>query len=346
MCLALYKPADKTVKWDALQNAMEYNPDGAGFAVAVDGQLIIEKGFFKWADFRRAFEPFAQHAAIVHFRLATHGAKNQANCHPFSLADFGGPDGHKPVAVIHNGIFYEAKNDKKQWSDTWHVCRDILHPLWLEDPDSFEKDHLLLLGNKFVGTSNKLVFLAADGKAVIWGEGNGHWADGVWYSNHSYECQSYADPRYRGYKAPAAGRKTYVWEYDDDDGYYGAYGKSAKASAEAMEEQFTEKELEEFATGKFDDETSILDLDTVEGDREQCAFAELRQCGYTEVELEEIYLDEGLDGLVGELARMYQLSEDDVTCWLGQEILKLRRDGDGMIDVRYDSETNLFVPAQ
>lgn len=347
MCLALYKPADKTPDWEALENAMTYNPDGAGFAVAVDGQLIVEKGFFKWEDFRKAFEPFCEHAAIVHFRLATHGAKNQANCHPFALADFGGPEGHKPVAVIHNGIFYDAKNDQKQWSDTWHVCRDILHPLWLEDADSFEKDHILLLGDKFVGSSNKLVFLAADGKATIWGESNGHWADGVWYSNHSYQCQSFADPRYRGYKGSTSGYKSYGWEYDDADGYYTSYGsKSAKASAAAMEKQYTQKELEDFAVGTFADDEAILDLDSIEGDREQVAIHELRTCGYTDVEIEAIYLDDGLDGLTDELASVYQLSSDDVTCWLGQEILKLKRDDDGMIDVEFDADTNMFVPAR
>lgn len=347
MCLALYKPADKATDWEALENAMTYNPDGAGFAVAVNGQLIIEKGFFRWEDFRKAFEPFSEHAAIVHFRLATHGEKNAANCHPFALADFGGPDGHKPVAVIHNGIFYDAKNDQKQWSDTWHICRDILHPLWLQDPDSFGSDHLLLLGDKFVGGSNKLVFLAADGTANIWGESNGHWKDGVWYSNHSYQCSSFADPRYRGSKR--IGYSSSAW---DDDDYVNYWDKKKKDYGyyKGIED---DKELEEFAVGKlpapgeddFSDEDSILDLSQVGGPREQAAFAELRLCNYPESEIEEIYLDDGLDGLIEELADMYGMSQDDMSCYLSSEAAKLG-DDDDEIEVHYDFETNTFVPAK
>lgn len=334
MCLALYKPAGIATDWNALETGMTYNSDGAGFAVAVDGQLIIEKGFFRWEDFRAAFEPFCQHAAIVHFRLATHGDKNRANCHPFALADFGG-DG-MPVAVIHNGIFYDAPSDQKQWSDTWHTCRDVLHPLWQMSPKIFGTDAMVSLGDKFVGTSNKLVFLAADGTATIWGESNGHWKDGAWYSNHSYECSSYADPRYRGYKRSTP--KT-SYGYEDEDNYWNSSGsKSAKASAAA----FTQEELEEFAVGNIadDDDEPILDLSKIGSEREQIAIHELREVGCSDVEIEEIFLEEGLDGMVEELADSYDLSIDEVEGWLDSLML---HNNDGYPSEDYDDREVALV---
>jgi len=91
MCLALFKPKNIAADWNKLRNAMEHNADGAGFAIAKDGQLIVEKGFFKFEDFKLAFEPFEMYDAVVHFRMATHGDKNKLNCHPFDLRDFGAP---------------------------------------------------------------------------------------------------------------------------------------------------------------------------------------------------------------------------------------------------------------
>jgi hypothetical protein len=341
MCLALYKPAGIEVNWAALETGMLYNSDGAGFAVAVDGQLIIEKGFFKWEDFKKAFEPFAEHSAIVHFRLATHGAKNQANCHPFALADFGGDN--MPVAVIHNGIFSDASSDQKQWSDTWHVCRDVLHPLWKRDAKIFGEDAMVTLGDRFVGSSNKLVFLAADGTATLWGESNGHWSDGIWYSNHSYECSSYADPRYRGSRRYAG-----YHSYMDDDDYWTASGsKSAKASAAVMDG----KKLDEFAYGKLpadeeeDNDDPILDLDRCGGPKEQSAFKELRDCGYTEVELEEIFLDDGIEGLIEELATMYSMDTNSVSMWLDSQALHSPKDDDvEEYSVALNNATGMYEP--
>ncbi len=213
MCLALYKPAGVEVNWSALKEGMSSNRDGAGFAVVSNGQLIVEKGFFVYEDFRKALEPFAECAAMVHFRMATHGDKNKSNCHPFDLRDFPIPEGKEDkertaVAVIHNGIFYDAASDQKQWSDTWHVCRDILHPIWTDHDKAFGRPEIVALGDKFVGTGNKLVFLYADGEFAIWGEKNGHWNAGIWYSNHSYEDYRWSDPRYTGRASTVHWEKT------------------------------------------------------------------------------------------------------------------------------------------
>lgn len=313
MCLALYKPADIKPDWSALEAGMCHNSDGAGFAVAVDGQLIIEKGFFKFADFKRAFEPFGDHAAIVHFRLATHGGTNQQNCHPFALADFGNDAGHPPLAVIHNGIFSHAANDKKEWSDTWHVCRDELHPLWAKYGNCFGDPSIITLGDKFVGVGNKLVFLCADGTFAIWGEKNGHWSDGVWYSNYSYMSygSKYADPRcgFRG-----------GWEgYNDDDDYWSGHvtGKNAKKYDAPSEED--------------DGFEPVINYEVEATAIEQALVEELRECGYDEAEIERCYI---LKQLAAEVAAIYGLSEYEVN-----KAAKERAEADGLTDAEPTTDT-------
>lgn len=378
MCLALYKPAGIKADWNKLQNGMEHNSDGAGFAVAVDGQLIVEKGFFKFEQFKMAFEPFEMYDAIVHFRMATHGDKNKANCHPFDLRDFeddlaGEASSRTPVAVIHNGIFSQANDDQKQWSDTWHVCRDLLAPLWLSDDKCFEKAHLIEMGDHYVGTYNKLVFLDATGKCSIWGEKNGHWKDGSWYSNYSYSDYRYANPMYAGtgksgVKYMPATRTG--WSLEDDDEwnadvnskYSTSYGKlrlevgkryvarngiivgplEANHKSAGMFpwlDPITNKSYTScgsFTTAlgipndsdlieEFEDEP-VMNLDLELPVISLIAVKYLRECGYTDHDLERLYIDEDHSGLLSELAAMYNMSEDDVTIFIDDELRQQMKD--------------------
>lgn len=394
MCLALYKPAGIKADWDKLKNGMEHNSDGAGFAVAVDGQLIVEKGFFKFEQFRMAFEPFEMYPAIVHFRMATHGDKNKANCHPFDLRDFeddadGAASTRVPVAVIHNGIFSQANDDQKQWSDTWHVCRDLLAPIWQMDDKAFGLPHMIDMGDHYVGSYNKLVFLDATGKCAIWGEKNGHWKDGSWYSNYSYSDYRYANPSYAGtgksgvkYLPPA---KT-GWSLEDDDEWNSDVSRynSKKLSSLKLEagkrymsrvgEVVGPLEANHRSAGIFPwidpvtnksytscgsfttatnipnssdlleeyEEEPVMNLDLELPAISLIAVQQLRDCGYTEYELERIWLDENHNGLVSELAAIYNLSEDDVACFIDAELRKLEyddriaRDTDGLEEEVYN----------
>lgn len=338
MCLAIYKPANVTPDWTRLETGMCYNSDGAGFAVAVDGQLIVEKGFFKFSDFKKALEPFGEHAAIIHFRLATHGGKNKRNCHPFALADFGGPDDHEQVAVIHNGIFYQAANDKKEWSDTWHVCRDVLHPMWLSDPSLFYKPEVIALGDGFVGASNKLVFLNSKGEFCIWGEYNGHWDAGCWWSNKSYDDYRVADPRWKSKSYGAGG-----WQDDDSDAYYRNWEKKYEEEKKAGKwKDYSDAELEEFAIGTND---SIMNLD-LELDRRSLVIAnELRDIGTTDREIEKIYLEEGQTGLLDELASVYQLSVVDIERHVDDRLRAEAEDADysELTPLVYDADADEYV---
>lgn len=178
MCLAIYKPAGKTVSWDALEEGFSSNKDGAGFAYVQNDRLCIHRGLFNFDDFRTAFMPHAEKQAAIHFRLATHGKKDKKNCHPFRIND--------NLCLIHNGILPIKCNQDKDMSDTWHYANLILKPMAERDAEFYIRDEVMFMGEAAIG-SNKFVFLSADGGFSIWNADAGHWDDDIWYSNKSYQ---------------------------------------------------------------------------------------------------------------------------------------------------------------
>jgi hypothetical protein len=185
MCLAIYKPADTAPDWKAYECGFDNNSDSWGFAVVLDGKLITRYGLGKWEQFREAFEPFSQCQAVIHFRLATHGKTDIANCHPFMVSD--------DIAMIHNGIVSIERNVNTNMSDTWHFCELVCKPMHMRDPDFFLRNEVSYT-QEMAHKGSKFCFLRADGSYAIWNADDGEWEkDGHWYSNTSYER-----PRYYG----------------------------------------------------------------------------------------------------------------------------------------------------
>lgn len=177
MCLAIYKPSKVLPDWDALAEGFRSNSHGAGFAVATGEQVLIYKGFFKFDEFRTAYEPFARSQALVHFRWATHGNRDADNCHPFLVT----PE----LAMIHNGVLNISTDDDKSRSDTWHYVEYILKPLAERDRGFYSDSSIKFLGESAISGS-KFCFLRGDGDWEIWNSEDGHWAGDIWYSNRSY----------------------------------------------------------------------------------------------------------------------------------------------------------------
>ena len=180
MCLAIYKPRNELIDWDALEQGFRSNSDGSGFAVVHKDNVIIHKGFFDFAEFKSALEPFAKCQAAIHFRKATHGKKDGDNCHPFPVSD--------GLAMIHNGVL-DIQCDEKHMSDTWHYCEYVIKPMASRDKDFFMHDDMVFLGSQAISGS-KFVFLRSDGMHSIWNEDDGHWNGDTWYSNYSYAGHS------------------------------------------------------------------------------------------------------------------------------------------------------------
>lgn len=218
MCLAIYKPANVKPDWEAYREGYRCNAHGAGFAYVDNGQLIIRKGFFTFDSFREALAPVGDKQAAIHFRLATHGNKDEDNCHPFPVAP--------GLAMIHNGILDIACDVNKAMSDTWHYAELVLSPLAERDPDFFLRPEMRFLGGAAIQGS-KFVFLRADGQYGIWNESDGHWHADCWWSNKSYKVWNYyREPvvtGFRRYEPEPPAESEYrdflsgevAWAYDD-----------------------------------------------------------------------------------------------------------------------------------
>jgi glutamine amidotransferase len=177
MCLAIYKPADTAPDWVAYKNGIDSNPDGWGFAVIDNGELLTACGMGGFDEFRHNLEPFSHCQAIIHFRWATHGTKDTTNCHPFFVDD---------LAVIHNGIVNISTKSDETKSDTWHFVDAVLTPMYHRDRDFFLRSEVIYT-QELAHNTSKFVFLRADGKHSIWNYNDCITEkDGHWYSNSAY----------------------------------------------------------------------------------------------------------------------------------------------------------------
>lgn len=216
MCIAIFKPADKSIPKDTLRTCFDNNDDGAGFSyINTDfcgvRRLKIKK-YMKFEDFYKAYEKatrlFPDSPFIIHFRIGTHGEKSSYNCHPFWV--------RKDLVFIHNGIISGVGTDKRK-SDTQLFNDKILKKL----PKDWERnDAIWSLIHGFIGMS-KLIFLNTDGEYMIVNEDKGEWVDGVWYSNSSYKVRttyfSHTN-RYDTYRLPEPKKTSKkFWEIDEKD---------------------------------------------------------------------------------------------------------------------------------
>lgn len=175
MCLAIAKPRGETIPLDALQSGFLDNPDGAGYAYAFQGKLVIRKGFFTLDHFLENYldEVWDTDAAIVHFRLATSGKVNKRNCHPFWVTE--------KLAVAHNGVLPWRSTVK--YSDTACFTHDILRKCG----ENLTSNAFLRVLGEVIGAHNKLVFLDSTGALKICNEPSGTWENGIWYSNTRWQ---------------------------------------------------------------------------------------------------------------------------------------------------------------
>ena len=184
MCIAIYKPVGVTIPWDSFKNAEWTNDDGWGFAARTDdNKLFVRRGVDHFHGFQAAFEPFAKHQAIIHFRMRTHGEVKKGNCHPFMVSS--------GLAVIHNGVVPISCNVNKAKSDTWHFNELVLREFYSNNKSFWRKPPYRFCIEQMSGGS-KFVFLRADGAYSIYNEDQGHWHEGSWFSNRSYVSAPYS----------------------------------------------------------------------------------------------------------------------------------------------------------
>lgn len=198
MCLLTYIPPDTMPDTEALYNGSVFNDNGHGFAIVCDDHIIVMRGM----NSEQMIDTFAllrkmnpQGPALFHSRLATHGATDVKNCHPFYV-------GHDPrIVVAHNGILPKScqpdKTDNR--SDTAIFAYDVLSRNPFGSLDSRKGRKRI---ERWLTPYNKLVILSVHPKlknsAYIFNENQGFWDDGIWYSNDGYLPYVYTTKSYQG----------------------------------------------------------------------------------------------------------------------------------------------------
>lgn len=175
MCIAILKPSDKILDKDLLQACADNNPDGCGFAYN-DGDKIIIKKFMEFNSFWKEYKKVQENKTmLIHFRIATHGNVELANCHPFKL--------NNHMALIHNGIISGYGSKTENLSDTRDfidkVIGNISYKMW-KNPSFIKLVESAIGYSKFVILDNKSNY-------YIVNEKKGEWVNGVWFSNSTYK---------------------------------------------------------------------------------------------------------------------------------------------------------------
>lgn len=211
MCLLIAKPKGVALPpKECLRNGFMANPDGAGFAVAKGRHILVKKGFMHFPEFYHNLRSAArkQDGAIIHFRLATHGKKDAANCHPFPITRdpslLGTTKARVQCPVMgHNGVLAGYDYSGK-WSDTAQFVMGVL-------ADPAVCDHLAsdAIQQLLARLGSKFAFLWPDG-SILW-IGDAIEEDGVWYSNRSYEGWGWPYGRW------SCRRDSRAWVRDEED---------------------------------------------------------------------------------------------------------------------------------
>ena len=164
-----------------LRKMFDANPHGAGFAIKSENEWQVIKGVMSLRDLK-AIAPRLRDAkeVIGHFRLATHGAINELNCHPFALhADFLKAQEAQDISqglLFHNGILNGFGSDS--FSDTLDFTVSVLKKL-------NEPDRIALLNS----VNGKFIYLDSAGKAHA--IGLSHHINGFLVSNSYWDTDHY-----------------------------------------------------------------------------------------------------------------------------------------------------------
>lgn len=187
MCLLLAVPAGSTVDPARLHSAALANPHGFGWALVSDSGLLVSRSLDIDEAVDTYCEALASHSgpSLFHLRYATHGSRDLHNVHPFELGTEGS------AVLAHNGVLDIATRGRD--SDTRAYAQTL-------DPSRLsEGSYLRTIQNYAVSQYSRFVILRGDvdplDQLLIFNEGSGHWDQGVWWSNHSYEHYADADPR-------------------------------------------------------------------------------------------------------------------------------------------------------
>lgn len=227
MCLLTFMQRGVTADIEDLRRGAAYNDDGFGFAVHAGSSVITGHGMVFDDVLDQFLHVRAKHdgVALFHSRITTHGKTDVSNCHPFRVG------GDNLTVVGHNGMLPIQLDKNETRSDTRIFAENYLPSLGgvyaLDDPTTFQTVSQWARGSKLVViTANQW----ANSDHYILNEKDGHWVDGVWWSNFSYCYESvksaygYGNPYSSGWggtvvRTPKDSKSDYV-KFDDEEAEY------------------------------------------------------------------------------------------------------------------------------
>jgi len=187
MCLLVVASPNSTPKKKDLECASCNNPHGFGFAVITPNGIVTGRGMSSKKIIKRFLEvrkEFPNSYAMFHARYATHGVKNEENCHPFKVPN----EGNYDTYLAHNGILDIKIHASDRRSDTRIFAEDTLPAMG--GVVALDDDHVWAMVSKWSLGSKIVVFTLdpnAKSSCYIINESAGHWDDdGMWWSNYGY----------------------------------------------------------------------------------------------------------------------------------------------------------------
>ena len=169
------------------------NPHGFGFAIHAGDKIISERSMSAKKSIKRFLElrkQFPDGYAMWHARYATHGAKNEQNCHPFKVGD------DERTYLAHNGVLDISigKSDKR--SDTRVFAEDTLPRIG--GVSALDDDNVWIMAESWARGS-KIAIITCDPSALhpmyLLNESAGTWDnEGIWWSNQSHKRTTYLEP--------------------------------------------------------------------------------------------------------------------------------------------------------
>lgn len=191
MCLLVVCSPNSTPRKKDLECASCNNPHGFGYAVIADGKIITGRGMSAKKiikEFLQVREEYPNSYAMFHARFATHGVKNEENCHPFKVG------GRDDTYLAHNGILDIDIHTTDRRSDTRVFAEDTL-PL-MGGVKALDDDNIFKIVSKW-SSGSKIAILtldpAAKDQCYIVNESSGHWDnEGMWWSNDTYKPSTWA----------------------------------------------------------------------------------------------------------------------------------------------------------
>jgi len=195
MCLLVVCKPGSVPKHDDLHRGACANPHGYGFAMVINGKIFRYRTMSRKKAVNKFLEIRSQNPdgyAIWHARYATHGVKNEDNCHPFQV----GSD--EDTVLAHNGVLDTHIEEKDKRSDTRIFAEDTLPKLG--GVAALDDENLWLLVEGWASGSKIAVLTVnptAKHQLYLVNERLGEWDDdGVWWSNKSYQAEDKKYGRY------------------------------------------------------------------------------------------------------------------------------------------------------